>query len=54
MGTKNQRAEYECINNSDDLVYKRVRFLSKAKYMNGWMGRFRNPGSHIRTKIVTK
>ena len=34
MGTKNQRAVYELVNISDNLVYEWVRFL-KARYMIG-------------------
>ena len=48
MGTKNQRAVYECVNISDDPVYEWVRFFKGQVYE--W-GRFRNTDSHTRTKI---
>ena len=35
MSTKNQRAVFEWVNISEDLVYEWVRFFSKARYMNG-------------------
>ena len=49
MGTKNQRTVYEWVNISDDLVYGWVRFFKGQEYE--W-GRFRNTGSHTRTKII--
>ena len=49
MGTKTQRAVYESVNISDDLVYEWVNFFKDQVYE--W-GRFRNTGSHTRTKIT--
>ena len=51
MGTQNQRAVYEWVINSDNLVYEKVRFFKGQVYE--W-GRFRNTGSHTRTKITPK
>ena len=49
MGTKNQWVVYEWVNISDDLVYEWVHFFKGQVYE--W-GRFRNTGSHTRTKIT--
>ena len=48
---KNQWAVYEWVNISDGLVYEWVCFFKGQVYE--W-GRFRNTGSHTRTKIITK
>ena len=51
MGTKTQRAVYEWVNISDDLVYAWVRFFKGQVYE--W-GKFRNTGSNTRTTITPK
>ena len=52
MGTKNQRAVYEWVNISDDLVYEWVHFFFKDQVYK-W-GRLRNTGSNTRTTITPK
>ena len=49
MGAKNQRAVYEWVIISDDLIYEWVRFFKGQVYE--W-GRFQNTGSHTLTKIT--
>ena len=51
MGTKNQWAVYEWVNISDEPVYEWVRFVKGQVYERG---RFRNIGSHTRTKRIPK
>ena len=51
MGTKYQRAVYEWVNISDDLVYEWVRLFKGQVY--DW-GRFRNTGSNTRTISTPK
>ena len=51
MGTKVQRAVYEWVNISDDLVYEWVCFFKGKVYDWGW---FRNTGSNTHTTITPK
>ena len=51
MDTTNQRAVYEWVIISDDLIYEWVHFSKGQVYE--W-GRFWNTGSHTRTKITPK
>ena len=51
MGTKYQRAVYEWVNISVDLVYEWVHFIKGQVY--DW-GRFRNTGLNTRTTITPK